>query len=175
MFHTNSRIFHCFQILLHINDRTSYFTSFAILEAGKEMAGKPWSNTGWLLAQEVRKKIFFLIFKIFFWISRRFLDCKLSSSFLKRYLLMHKFLRICNSSLDLTLFDDDLYKNCDLKQFSWICKIFSDCWKSYLYVDPLIFYVNVRYIVVVPFSLTWLLFYVISFVIALLLKSSYRR
>ena len=115
VFHTNSRTFHCFQILLHINDRTSHFTSFAILEAGKEMAGKPWSNSGWLLAQEVRKKIFFPIFKIFFWISRRFLDCKLSSSFLKRYLPMHKFLRICNSSLDLTLFDDDLYKNCDLK------------------------------------------------------------
>ena len=115
VFHTNSRTFHCFQILLRINDRTSHFTSFAILEAGKEMAGKPWSNSGWLLAQEVRKKIFFPIFKIFFWISRRFLDCKLSSSFLKRYLPMHKFLRICNSSLDLTLFDDDLYKNCDLK------------------------------------------------------------
>ena len=115
VFHTNSRTFHCFQILLHINDRTSHFTSFAILEAGKEMAGKPWSNSGWLLAQEVSKKIFFPIFKIFFWISRRFLDCKLSSSFLKRYLPMHKFLRICNSSLDLTLFDDDLYKNCDLK------------------------------------------------------------
>ena len=37
---------------------------------------------------------------------------------------MHKFLRICNSSLDLTLFDDDLYKIAIWNSFHGFAKYF---------------------------------------------------